>query len=78
MATKALSEAYADWLTELYANSVEGRDDEIDAVICFLGIEAENEQLLTHDEAISIAKKILCRGLKLELTRTEVETFLKG
>jgi len=78
MATKTLAEAYRDWLAELHAGAVDGRDEQIMAVLRFLGDEAENEQLLSHDEAIALAKKLLCRGLKRELTRAEVEAFLKG
>jgi hypothetical protein len=33
--------------------------------------------LLNKSECVSLAKKLLCRGLDCELTRAEVEAFLR-
>lgn len=35
-------------------------------------------ELLTNPETVALAKKLLCRGLRTELTKAEVEAFLRG
>jgi len=40
--------------------------------------EFRSPYLLLHTETVALTKKVLCRALRAEFTRAEVEAFLRG
>lgn len=76
MATKA--KATIDEQIEAMPASDHYRQSRLKFALLVCRHEMGPAELLTNAETIALAKKLLCRGLRTELTRAQVEAFLRG